>query len=79
LPNSKASGKLKNEGENKMSKNPQTPKRAIHKITTSGRYSKAVIIPREFLRVLNWREDQNVEIQLDEENKRLIIKDAKKK
>ena len=62
-----------------MPKNSQVPKRAIHKITTSGRYSKAVIIPREFLRTLNWREDQNVEIQLDKKNKQLIIKDAKTK
>ena len=55
------------------------PKKAIHKITTSGKYSKAIILPRDFLRILNWREDQNVEITLDEKNKQLIIKDAKTK
>lgn len=54
-------------------------KKAIHKITTFGRYSKAIILPRDFLRILNWREDQNVEIRLDEKNKQLIIKDAKTK
>ena len=55
------------------------PKAVVHKITTSGKYSKAVILPRNFLRILNWREDQNVEIQLDEKKKQLIIRDAKKK
>ena len=62
-----------------MPKNPETPKTAVHKITTSGRYSKTVILPRSFLRILNWREDQNVEITLDEKKKQLTIKDAKKK
>ncbi len=57
----------------------ETLKKAIHKITTSGKYSKAIILPRNFLRILNWREDQNVEITLDEKNKQLIIKDAKTK
>ena len=62
-----------------MPKNPETPKTAVHKITTSGRYSKAIILPRNFLRILNWREDQNLEITLDEKRKQLIIKDAKTK
>ena len=56
---------------------PKTLKKAIHKITTSGKYSKAIILPRNFLRVLNWREDQNLEITLDEKKKQLVIKDAK--
>ena len=56
---------------------PEILKKAIHKITTSGKYSKAIILPRNFLRILNWREDQNVEITLDEKKKQLIIKDAK--
>lgn len=51
--------------------------KVTHKITTSGKYSKAIILPREFLRKLNWREDQNLELTLDEKNKRIIIKDAK--
>ena len=55
----------------------ETLKKATHKITTSGKYSKAIILPRNFLRILNWREDQNLEITLDERNKQLIIKDAK--
>ena len=54
-------------------------RKAVHKITTSGKYSKAIILPRDFLRILNWREGQNVEITLDEKNKQLIIKDAKTK
>ena len=54
-------------------------RKAVHKITASGKYSKAIILPRNFLRILNWREDQNVEITLDEKNKQLIIRDAKTK
>ena len=50
----------------------------IRKITTSGKYSKAIILPREFLKKLNWRENQNLEIELDEKNQRLVIKDAGK-
>ena len=49
----------------------------IRKISTSGKYSKVINLPREFLKKLGWREDQNLEIELDEKNKRLIIKDAK--
>ena len=55
----------------------ETLKKTVHKITTSGRYSKAIILPRNFLRILNWRENQRVEIQLDEKKKRLVIRDAK--
>ena len=55
----------------------ETLKKAIHKITTSGKYSKAIILPRNFLRILKWREDQNLEITLDEKKKQLVIKDAK--
>lgn len=47
------------------------------KITTSGKYSKALILPREFLKKLSWRENQNLEIELDEKNRRLIVKDTK--
>jgi len=49
----------------------------IRKITTSGKYSKALVLPREFLRKLNWRENQNLEVELDEKKKQLIIRDAK--
>lgn len=49
----------------------------IRKITTSGKYSKAIIIPREFLKKLNWRENQNLEITLDEVKKQIVIRDAK--
>lgn len=46
------------------------------KITTSGKYSKAIILPREFLKKLNWRENQNLEIELDEKKKVIVIRDA---
>lgn len=46
------------------------------KITTSGKYSKAIILPREFLKKLNWRENQNLEIELDEKKKEMVIRDA---
>lgn len=49
----------------------------IRKITTSGKYSKAIILPREFLKKLNWRENQNLEIKLDEVKKQIVIRDAK--
>ena len=41
----------------------------IRKITTSGKYSKAIILPREFLKKLNWIENQNLEVELDEKSK----------
>jgi len=47
------------------------------KLSTSGKYSKALNLPREFLKTLKWRENQNLTIELDKKNKRLIIKDAK--
>lgn len=49
----------------------------IRKITTSGKYSKVVVLPRTFIAKLKWRENQNVQIELDEKGKRLIIKDLK--
>jgi bifunctional DNA-binding transcriptional regulator/antitoxin component of YhaV-PrlF toxin-antitoxin module len=49
------------------------------KISTSGKYSKVINLPREFLKSLGWRENQLLELELDEKNKRIIIKDAKKK
>ena len=49
------------------------------KISTSGKYSKVVNLPREFLKSLGWRENQNLELELDEKLKQIIIKDAKKK
>jgi len=52
-------------------------RKIIHKITASGKYSKSLVLPRNFLRVLNWRENQKVEIQLDEKKKQLVIRDAK--
>lgn len=48
----------------------------IRKITTSGKYSKAIILPREFLKKLNWRENQNLEIELGEVKKQIVIRDA---
>lgn len=52
---------------------------AIRKLTTSGLYSKVLVLPRKFLRALRWREDQKLEVTLDEEKKQMIIKDAKTK
>jgi len=49
----------------------------IRKLTASGKYSKFLNLPREFLKKLGWRENQNLEIELDEKNKRLVIKDSK--
>jgi bifunctional DNA-binding transcriptional regulator/antitoxin component of YhaV-PrlF toxin-antitoxin module len=51
--------------------------KVTRKISTSGKYSKVINLPREFLRKLGWREDQNLSIELDEKAKRIIIKDAK--
>lgn len=47
----------------------------VRKISSSGKYSKFINLPREFLKKLGWRQNQNLEIGLDEKNKRLIIKD----
>lgn len=51
--------------------------KTTRKISTSGKYSKVINLPREFLRKLKWREDQNLSVELDEKNKRVILKDAK--
>ncbi len=51
----------------------------IRKITSSGKYSKVITISREFLKALNWRQNQNLEFELDEKGKRIIIKDLKDK
>ena len=51
----------------------------IRKITSSGKYSKVITIPREFLKALNWRQNQNLEFKLDEKGKKIIIRDAKDK
>ena len=51
----------------------------IRKITSSGKYSKVITIPREFLKTLGWRQNQNLEFELDEKGKRIIIKDSKEK
>lgn len=52
-------------------------KKATRKLSTSGLYSKVLVLPRAFLRALGWREDQKLEVALDEKKKRMIIKDAK--
>lgn len=51
--------------------------KTTRKISTSGKYSKVINLPRKFLKKLKWREDQNLSIELDEKNKRIILKDAK--
>ena len=47
------------------------------KLSTSGKYSKALNLPREFLKLLGWRQNQNLSVELDKPKKRLIIKDAR--
>lgn len=51
--------------------------KTTRKLSASGKYSKFLNLPREFLKKLGWRQDQNLEIELDEKRKRLIIKDEK--
>jgi len=51
----------------------------IRKITSSGKYSKVIVIPREFLKSLSWRQNQNLELELDKKEKKIIIRDAKDK
>ncbi len=51
----------------------------IRKIQSAGKYSKVLVIPREFLKALSWRQNQNLELELDEKGKRIVIKDAKDK
>lgn len=52
--------------------------RVVRKLSTSGKYSKALNLPREFLKLLGWRQNQNLSVELDKTKKRLIVKDAKK-
>ena len=49
------------------------------KLTSSGRYSKVLVIPREFLKALGWRQNQNLDLELDEKGKKIIVKDSKEK
>lgn len=49
----------------------------IRKLVKSGRYSRVVVLPREFLQILKWKRNQKLEIELDEKGERLIIRDAK--
>ncbi|MBI4225858.1 hypothetical protein HY612_01975 [Candidatus Roizmanbacteria bacterium] len=51
----------------------------IRKLTSTGKYSKALVIPREFLKSLHWRQDQNLELELEKKGKKIIIRDAKEK
>ena len=51
--------------------------KVIRKLSTSGKYYKALNLPREFLKKLKWRENQNLSVELDEKNQRLIVKDAR--
>ncbi len=51
----------------------------IRKIQSAGKYSKVIVLPREFLKSLSWRQNQNLELELDEKGKRIIITDAKVK
>ena len=53
--------------------------KVVRKLTSSGTYSRVISLPRIFLQNLNWRDKQKLEIELDEKNKRLIIRDAKTK
>jgi len=53
--------------------------KVTRKISTSGKYSKVIILPKEYLRELGWRENQLLELQIDTKGKRIIVKDAKKK
>ena len=53
--------------------------KVIRKLSFSGKYSKALNLPREFLKLLGWRQNQNLSVELDKPNKRLIVKDAKNK
>ena len=52
--------------------------RVVRKLSTSGKYSKALNLPREFLKLLGWRQNQNLSVELNKTKKQLIIKDAKK-
>ena len=52
--------------------------RVVRKLSTSGKYSKALNLPRQFLKLLGWRQNQNLSIELDKTKKRWIVKDAKK-
>ena len=42
--------------------------KSIRKLSTAGKYSKALNLPREFLKKLNWRQNQNLSVKLDEKN-----------
>jgi len=51
--------------------------KAKRKILQLGKYSRVIVIPREFLKELKWKENQMLELSLDKKNKRVLIKDAK--
>jgi len=57
----------------------KNPMKFTRKLTSSGRYSKVLVLPREFLKALGWRQNQNLDLELDEKGKRIIVKDSKEK
>jgi len=52
--------------------------RVVRKLSFSGKYSKALNLHREFLKLLGWRQNQNLSVELDKSKKQLTIKDAKR-
>ena len=53
--------------------------KVTRKISTSGKYSKVINLPRKYLKQLGWKENQKLELELDIKGKKVVIKDAKKK
>lgn len=41
------------------------------KLSSSGKYSKALNLPREFLKLLGWRQNQNLSVELDKPKKKI--------
>lgn len=51
-------------------------KKAVRKLTKTGKYTYYVTIPREYIEVLGWRKKQKVTLRLS--GKKIIIEDWKK-
>lgn len=49
----------------------------VRKIYKTGKYSRGIVIPKEVLKKLRWRDNQRLEITPDFKSKSVVIKDYK--
>lgn len=53
--------------------------KTIRKIRRVAKYSYAIVLPKEWVKSLKWRERQKLNLILDRKKKNILIKDYKSK